>query len=109
VRDLKIVDVFEAIGARAAGTIDDTEVLRNEDHACPGAGACGGQYTANTMAMALEMLGLSPLGSSSVPAVVAGTKTTINDRRKDLARRVGSQVLELLARNARPRDFLTRD
>jgi dihydroxy-acid dehydratase len=109
VRDLTIVDVFEAIGARAAGKIDDAEVLRIEDHACPGAGACGGQYTANTMAMALEMLGLSPLGSSSVPAVVAGTATNIHDRRKDLARRVGSQVMELLARNVRPRDFLTSE
>src|SRR5579884_4054183 len=68
-RDLTIMEVFEAVGAHAAGKIDDEELRQIERHACPGAGACGGQYTANTMAMALEFLGLAPMGSGSIPAV----------------------------------------
>src|SRR4026207_377536 len=66
--DVTIQDVFEAVGANAAGRISDGELLEIENAACPGAGACGGQYTANTMATALEFVGLSPMGSSSVPA-----------------------------------------
>ena len=100
-RDLTIVEVFEAVGARAAGTIDDTELSLIEDHACPGAGACGGQFTANTMAMALEMLGLSPLGSSSVAA--------LDPRRKHLAHDVGVQIMDSLQRNLLPLDLLTRE
>ncbi len=69
-RDLTIVDVFEAIGAHARGKIDDAELKAIEDRACPGAGACGGQYTANTMAMTMEFLGLSPVGSASAGATV---------------------------------------
>ena len=65
-RDVTIQDVFEAVGANAAGKISDAELHELEDVACPGAGACGGQYTANTMAMALEFLGLSPMGTASV-------------------------------------------
>src|SRR6476619_6963587 len=68
-RDITIMDVFEAVGARAANRIDDKELLEIENHACPGAGACGGQFTANTMALALEFLGLSPMGTASPPAV----------------------------------------
>ncbi|MEZ5915326.1 MAG: dihydroxy-acid dehydratase [Parvularculaceae bacterium] len=68
-RDLSIQDVFEAVGAHAAGTIDDTELDAIERAACPGAGACGGQFTANTMAMALAFLGLAPVGAGDVPAV----------------------------------------
>src|SRR5437588_5558550 len=60
-RDLTIVDVYEAVGARAAGRIDDDELYGIESHACPGPGACGGQFTANTMAMAMEFIGLSPM------------------------------------------------
>lgn len=68
-RDLSIQDVFEAVGAHAAGTIDDKELDTIERAACPGAGACGGQFTANTMAMALAFLGLAPVGAGDVPAV----------------------------------------
>ena len=100
-RDLTIVDVFEAIGAHAAGTIDEGELQRIEDHACPGAGACGGQFTANTMAMSLEMLGISPLGSSSVGAM--------DPRRAKLGRDTGELVMDMLRRNLCPRDLLTRE
>jgi dihydroxy-acid dehydratase len=100
-RDLTIVDVFEAVGAHAAKTIDDEELRRIEDAACPGAGACGGQYTANTMAMALEMLGLSPLGSSSIGAV--------STRREVAAHDAGTLAMTLLERGVRPRDLLTRE
>src|ERR1700726_2149623 len=65
--DLTVVDVFEAIGPPAAGKIDDAELKAIEDHACPGAGACGGQFTANTMATAIEFLGIAPRGSGPVP------------------------------------------
>ena len=66
---ITIQDVFEAVGARAAGTIDDEELLEIEKEACPSAGACGGQFTANTMAMALTALGLSPMGTNDIPAI----------------------------------------
>src|SRR5512144_590189 len=68
-RDVTIQDVFEAIGANAAGRLDDAGLKRIEDGACPGAGACGGQFTANTMAAVCEFLGISPMGSASVPAL----------------------------------------
>ncbi len=68
-RDVTVQDVFEAIGANAAGRLDDAGLLRMEDGACPGAGACGGQFTANTMAAVCEFLGISPMGSASVPAL----------------------------------------
>ena len=99
-RDLTIVDVFEAIGAHARGTIDDAELKAIEDRACPGPGACGGQYTANTMAMTMEYLGLSPVGSASAGAT--------SDRRKQWAYDAGKIVMDLLAKNVRPRDLLTR-
>src|ERR1700761_7523384 len=70
-RDLTIGDVFEAVGAHAAGKIDDRELLNIENAACPGAGACGGQFTANTMATVLEFIGLSPVGSASPGATDA--------------------------------------
>lgn len=69
---LTVQDVFEAVGAHSAGKIDDAELHRIESHACPGAGACGGQFTANTMAMVLTFLGLSPLGANDIPAIHAG-------------------------------------
>ena len=98
-RDVTIQDVFEAVGANAAGRITDAELLEIENVACPGAGACGGQYTANTMATALEFIGLSPMGSSSVPAT---------DPRKDLvAVQCGKLVMELLRRDLRPDRILT--
>ena len=99
-RDLTIVDVYEAIGANAAGKIDDAALLRIEDHACPGAGACGGQYTANTMATIMEFLGLSPVGSASPGA--------IDPRKDEQGKRAGRMVMEMLRRNIRPRDLVTR-
>jgi dihydroxy-acid dehydratase len=98
-RDVTIQDVFEAVGANAAGRITDAELLEIENVACPGAGACGGQYTANTMATALEFIGLSPMGSSNVPAT---------DPRKSLvALQCGKLVMELLRRDLRPSQILT--
>jgi dihydroxy-acid dehydratase len=99
-RDLTIVDVYEAIGANAAGKIDDAALRRIEDHACPGAGACGGQYTANTMATIMEFLGLSPVGSASPGA--------IDPRKEEQGKRAGRMVMEMLRRNIRPRDLVTR-
>jgi dihydroxy-acid dehydratase len=99
-KDLTIIDVFEAIGAHARGTIDDAGLKAIEDNACPGPGACGGQYTANTMAMAMEYLGLSPIGSASPGAT--------SKRREQWAHDAGVIVMDLLAKNIRPRDLLTR-
>jgi dihydroxy-acid dehydratase len=98
--DVTIQDVFEGVGAHAAGRMTDAQLLDLENHACPGAGACGGQFTANTMAMACEFLGVSPFGSASVPAML---------HEKDaVARQVGRLVMDALRRNLRPRDILTR-
>jgi len=99
-KDVTIQDVFEAVGANAAGKITDQELHELENVACPGAGACGGQYTANTMSTVMEMLGLSPMGFNSVPAM---------DAHKDrVAFDCGKVVLNLLQRQIRPRDILTR-
>ncbi len=98
--DITIQDVFEAVGAHAAGKISDEELLAIEDHACPGAGACGGQYTANTMATAMEIIGISPMGSASIPAV---------DPRKDHSGyQAGLVLMEALKANRRPRDIMNR-
>ncbi len=99
-QEVTVGDVYEAIGANAAGLMTDQELKQLENVACPGAGACGGQFTANTMSMVMEFIGLSPLGSNSVPAV---------DAQKDqVAEAAGRTVMELLRRNVRPRDILTR-
>jgi dihydroxy-acid dehydratase len=99
-KDLTIQDVFEAVGARAAGRITDQELCDIEDHACPGAGACGGQFTANTMATVMELIGLSPMGTAAVPQV---------DKRKEaVARRCGQIVMDAVRNNLRPRDICTR-
>jgi dihydroxy-acid dehydratase len=99
-KDVTIQDVFEAVGANAAGKITDQELHELENVACPGAGACGGQYTANTMSTVMEMVGLSPMGFNSVPAM---------DAQKDqVAFDCGKVVLNLLQREIRPRDILTR-
>jgi dihydroxy-acid dehydratase len=99
-RDVTVQDVFEAIGAHAAGTIGDADLCALENAACPGAGACGGQFTANTMAIACEFLGLAALGSGSVPA---------NDPAKAaVARTTGEQVMALVRQQLRPRDIVTR-
>ena len=99
-RDIDIKDVFEAVGARAAGTLDDAGLHDVEANACPGEGACGGMYTANTMASAIEAMGMSLPGSASPPAV--------DSRREDLARRSGEAVLGLLERDIRPRQIMTK-
>jgi dihydroxy-acid dehydratase len=93
-------DVYEAIGAHSAGKISDAQLRAIEDHACPGAGACGGQFTANTMATVFEFLGLSPVGSASPPA--------LDSRKADEAYRAGKIVMDLLRRNVRPLDLATR-
>jgi dihydroxy-acid dehydratase len=99
-RDVTIQDVYEAIGARAVGKMGEEDFKEMEDHACPGAGACGGQYTANTMALALQFLGLSPMGSADPPA---------NDPRKDgVAADAGRLVMQLLDRGLKPSDVVTR-
>lgn len=99
-RKLTIVEVFEAVGQRAAGKIGDEELLAIERRAIPGPGACGGQYTANTMAMALEVLGLSPMGYNSIPAILP--------EKREATRRAGTLLKDMLERNWTPRDFLTR-
>ena len=99
-RDVTIQDVFEAVGAHAAGALSTTELEALERQACPGAGACGGQFTANTMATVCEILGISPFGSASVPAV--------DEDKAGVARASGALVMDLLRRGLRPRQILTR-
>ena len=99
-RDVTIQDVFEAIGRHAAGTMSDAELLEIENVACPGAGACGGQYTANTMATVMELIGLSPMGSASVPAT--------DPRKDDVGRQAGALVMNALKNDIRPSQILTR-
>ena len=99
-KDVSIQDVFEAVGAHARGTLSNERLACLEDNACPGAGACGGQFTANTMAMATEFLGISPLGSASVPATDAA--------KHEVARQAGRQVMELYRRDLRPKAIITR-
>src|SRR5205823_851929 len=99
-RDITIMDVFEAVGAHASGKIDDQELLEIENHACPGAGACGGQYTANTMATVMELIGLSPMGTAAVPQV---------DKRKDaVAYSCGQVILNAVRNQILPRAICTR-
>jgi dihydroxy-acid dehydratase len=100
-KDVTIQDVFEAVGANAAGKMSDQELHDLENVACPGAGACGGQYTANTMSMVMEMIGLSPMGFNSVPAMDAAKDQVSFD--------CGKVVLNLLGKGIRPREILTRD
>jgi dihydroxy-acid dehydratase len=99
-RDVTIQDVFEAVGAHAAGKMTESDLRVLEDHACPGAGACGGQYTANTMATAIAFLGLSPLGANEVPATDPG--------KDEVARACGRAVLKLIQQQVRPRTLITR-
>jgi dihydroxy-acid dehydratase len=99
-RDLTIQDVYEAIGAHAAGKINDEELKAIEDFACPGAGACGGQYTANTMALAMEFCGLSAMGTAGVPAE--------DPRKGDVGQKCGELIMDILRRGVRPRDIFTR-
>ena len=99
--DVTIQDVYEAVGAHAQKRMSDADLLAMENSACPGAGAGGGQLTANTMAMVCEFLGLSPMGSASVPALDA--------KKPEVARAAGAKVMELLSRDLRPKQVLTRD
>ena len=100
-RDITIQDVFEGVGQHAAGTIDDAQLEALVDAACPGAGACGAQYTANTMAMVAEFMGLAPMGSGSIGAT---------DRRKQQAGfNAGQLAMDVLERGVLPRDLITRE
>jgi dihydroxy-acid dehydratase len=98
--DVTIQDVFEAVGKHAAGRMTDSELKDLEDHACPGPGACGGQFTANTMSIAFEFLGISPMGHNSVPAM--------DPEKDEIAFRCGRMVMDLIARDLRPRQLITR-
>jgi len=99
-RSVTIQDVFEAVGAHAAGRMSDRDFTALEDAACPGAGACGGQFTANTMAIVCECLGIAALGSGSVPAT--------DPAKAGVARRAGEMAVALAARGIRPRSIITR-
>lgn len=99
--DLTIVSVFEAIGAHDAGKLDAAGLQAIEEAACPGAGACGGQFTANTMACAMEYLGLSPAGANEVPAV--------DERKPHVSRQAGELVVRLVRDSVLPRSILTRE
>jgi len=99
-KDVTIQDVFEAIGANAAGKISDSDLLELENVACPGAGACGGQYTANTMSTVMEMIGLSPMGFNSMPA--------LDPKKDEIAFRCGEMIMDVLKRGANARSILTR-
>lgn len=98
--DVTIQDVFEAVGKHASGKMTNAELKDLEDHACPGPGACGGQFTANTMAIAFEFLGISPMGRNGVPAM--------DQRKDDVAFECGMMVMDLLKRDIRPRQIITR-
>ncbi|HJP41709.1 MAG TPA: dihydroxy-acid dehydratase, partial [Dehalococcoidia bacterium] len=99
-RDVTIQDVFEGVGQHAAGSITDADLEELENVACPGAGACGAQYTANTMATVMEFIGLSPMGSATVGATDGG--------KKQVAFKAGELVMDCLMRGQRPREILTR-
>ena len=100
-RDVTIQDVFEAVGAAAAGTMSNTDVHELEGVACPGAGACGGQFTANTMATVLEFLGISPAGLNDVPAT--------DPAKRDAAFEAGRIAMQLVRDDTRPSQVITRD
>ena len=98
-KNITIQDVFEAVGACAAGRISEEELIAVEKAACPGAGACGGQFTANTMALALTFLGLSPMGLNDIPAT--------DPRKADAARRAGEMVVEAFREGCNARQLIT--
>jgi dihydroxy-acid dehydratase len=99
--DITIQDVFEGIGAHARGTLDDAGLEALEANACPGAGACGGQFTANTMAMALEFLGIAPIGLSGVPAFLHADKHAAS-------KAAGVMIMEAARHDIRPSKIITR-
>src|SRR6202008_291811 len=100
-KDVTIQDGFEGIGAHAAGDLTDDELTDLENHASPGAGACGGQFTANTMAMAFEVLGISPMGSSMVPAE--------DGKKGKVAEECGRLVMEVLKEGRKPSTIITKE
>jgi dihydroxy-acid dehydratase len=99
-RDVSVGDVYEGVGANAAGLMTDAELKDLEDHACPGAGACGGQFTANTMSTVMEFIGLSPMGFNSIPA--------LDPKKDEAAYQCGHIAMDLLKREVKPLDILTR-
>jgi dihydroxy-acid dehydratase len=98
--DVTIQDVFEGVGKYAAGKMTPMELRDLENHACPGSGACGGQFTANTMAIAFEFLGISPMGSNGVPAM--------DPRKDEVAFDCGQLIMDLLRADLRPKHIITR-
>jgi len=100
-KDVTIQDVFEAVGANAAGKLSDADLHALEDVACPGAGACGGQYTANTMSTVMAVLGLSPMGFNGIPAM--------DPKKDEVARGCGEIVMNLLKKSIFPKDILTQE
>jgi dihydroxy-acid dehydratase len=100
-RDVTIQDVFEAVGAHAAGTLSAAELHELEGVACPGAGACGGQFTANTMSTALEFLGISPAGLNGIPA--------LDPAKEGAAEQAGRLAMDLVRQGLRPSQIVTRD
>ncbi len=99
-KDITLQEVFEAVGEVAAGTMSRDELREIEENACPGAGACGGQFTANTMATAIEFLGISPPGANDVPA--------LDPHKGEVAEQAGRLVMELVQHDTRPRQIITR-
>ncbi len=99
-RNVAVGDIFEAVGAHAAGKISDADLAELENVVCPGPGACGGQYTANTMAMAFEMLGISPMGANGVPAML--------EEKDRVAYRCGELVMDLLRSGLTASSIITR-
>ncbi len=99
-RDVTIMDVYEGIGACVAGKMTETQLTDLENHACPGAGACGGQFTANTMATAITFLGISPMGLNEIPA--------LDPRKEQAAYDCGKIVMDLLKNDIRPKRIITR-
>ncbi len=99
-KSVSIQDVFEAVGSHARGKITTEDLIELERRACPGAGACGGQFTANTMSIAFEFLGISPMGFNGVPA--------LDPKKHQVAKDCGRILINLLKNNLRPRDIITR-
>lgn len=99
-KPVSIQDVFEAVGSHARGKMSIEDLTEMERRACPGAGACGGQFTANTMAIAFEFLGISPMGFNGIPA--------LDPKKHQVAKECGSLIINLLKNNLRPRDIITR-
>ena len=100
-RHVTIQEVFEAVGAHARGNMSDADLHDLERHACPGAGSCGGQFTANTMSIAFEFLGISPMGFNGVPA--------LDPKKEAVATQCGHLIMDILKRDLRPARIITRD